>query len=148
MRPVPDWWIQSAWWASGIFATGALWYFLSTREYGFAAAAAIAALALAGVAIGLHRKKDALSPRPTQTPEQHVPTEKDKLVTSAWWEASDLRKEYEHRGFKHFYWSKPELIPEREGKGYEVVYLDDSAANARYRIVNKSGQVLLAKRDA
>ena len=103
MRPVPDWWIQTARWASGIFATGALWYFLSTREYGFATAAAIVAVVLAGVAIRFHRKKDAQLPVPT--PEHRVPTEKDKLVTSAWWEASDLRKEYERRGFRHFYWS-------------------------------------------
>jgi len=34
MRTVPDWWIQTSWWVSGIFATGAVWYFLSTREYG------------------------------------------------------------------------------------------------------------------
>jgi hypothetical protein len=60
MRTVPDWSIQAAWWASGIFATGAVWYFLSTREYPLAVAATIAAAALAGVAIILHRKKDAV----------------------------------------------------------------------------------------
>lgn len=60
MRTVPDWSIHAAWWGSGIFATGAVWYFLSTREYPLAVAAAFAGVSLAGLAIILHRKKDAV----------------------------------------------------------------------------------------
>ena len=74
--------------------------------------------------------------------------EKDKLVTSAWWEASDLRKEYESRGFKQFHWANAERVAEREQQGHEPVYLRESATNTNFRIVNKSGQVLMAKRDA
>lgn len=146
MRTVPDWWIQTAWWGSGIFATGAVWYFLSTREYGWSVAAGLAAIILAGVAIVLHRKKDALQANAAIVAE--APTEKDKVVTSAWWEASDLRMQYLARGLKTFRWSDSERVAEREQKGYEVVYLVDTAANVRFRIVNKSGQVLIAKSDA
>jgi len=106
----------------------------------------VAAGLLAVLAIVLHRKKDALLP--STTPPPSVPVEKDKLVTSAWWESSELRKEYERRGYNQFYWSKAERVPERQNKGYEIVYLGDPAASIRYRIINKSGQMLLAKRDA
>lgn len=146
MGAVRDWWIQTAWWASGIFATGAVWYFLSTREYPLAMAAGVAAMVLATVAIVLHMKKDAVHALEESKPRP--PTQQDKLVTSAWWEASDLRKDYEGRGLKHFRWSNADRVPEGEQQGHEIVYLDDATANIRYRILNKSGQVLMAKRDA
>lgn len=59
MRSVPDWSIELAWWVSGIFATGAAWYFLSTKDFVFTAGSAFFAIVFAGVAIFLHRKKDA-----------------------------------------------------------------------------------------
>jgi len=43
-RTVPDWLIQLVWWFSGIFATGALWYFLSIKDYFYAAGSVVAAL--------------------------------------------------------------------------------------------------------
>ncbi len=144
MRVVRDWHIQTSWWASGIFATGAVWYFLSTREYALSIAAGVVAAVLAGLAVWLHRKKDAQQPSESPQPE----TEQDKVVTSAWWEASDLRKEYLNRGLNHFRWSDADRVAEREQQGYEVVYLADSLANVRYRIVKKDGQVLIAKSDA
>ena len=58
MRVVRDWWIQASWWASGIFATGAVWYFLSTKFYGLAWVAVIFAVLFAAMAILLHRIKD------------------------------------------------------------------------------------------
>ena len=146
MRTVPDWWIQTAWWGSGIFATGAVWYFLSTHEYGLSVAAGVVAIVLAGVAIALHRKKDTI-----QSDAANVtvaPTEKDKVVTSNWWEASDLRNQYLARGLNSFRWSESDRAAEREQRGYEVVYLVDAEANVRYRIINRSGQVLIAKSDA
>jgi len=101
---------------------------------------------LAAVAIILHRKKDAVHALEESKPRPR--THRDKLVTSTWWEASDVRKDYEGRGLNHFNWSNAERVPEREEQGHEIVYLDDATANIRYRIVNKSGQVLMAKRDA
>ena len=142
---VPDWSIQTSWWASGIFATGAVWYFLSTGKYGLAIAAAVAAALFAALAIMLHRKKDSLS---LSVSFAHVPIEKDKMVTTEWWNASDLRKDYESRGLKSFRWSDAARVPEREQQAFVVVYLEDAVAKIRYRIVNKSGQVLIAKRDA
>lgn len=146
MRAVRDWWIQAAWWASGIFATGAVWYFLSTREYVFAIAAAVAAMILAIVAIVLHRRKDAAEGSATPVPQP--PVQQDKLVNSAWWEASDLRNEYISRGLPHFHWSNANRVAEREQQGHQIVYLDDAGENVRFRLVNSSGQVLMAKGDA
>ncbi len=103
---------------------------------------------LAILAITLHRKRDALAARPATPPEREPPTQVDKLVTSRWWESSTLRGNYEQRGLAHFHWSNAESVPEREQENYETVYLDDAGANVRYRIVNRSGQVLMAKRDA
>lgn len=145
MGGVRDWWIQTAWWASGIFATGAVWYFLSTREYVLAVAAGVAAVVLAAVAIILHRRKDAVHSLEESRPRPL--SQQDKLVKSTWWEASDLRKDYEGRGLSHFHWSNADRVPEREQQGHEIVYLDDANAGIRCRIVNKSGQVLMAKRD-
>lgn len=146
MGAVRDWWIQAAWWVSGIFATGAVWYFLSTREYSLAVAAGIAAVVFAAIAVTLHRRKDAVLALEASKPRP--PTQQDKLVTSAWWEASDLRTSYEARGFNHFYWSNADQVAEREQQGYEIVHFDDAKANIRYRIVNRSGQILVAKHDA
>jgi hypothetical protein len=142
MRSVPDWWIQGAWAASGVFATGAVWYFLSAHEYAWAVLCGAAGLACALLAIQLHRTKDAL----TASPRPQAPGEGDKLVTQRWWESSELRTEYEQRGFSQFYWSNRDSIPERQQQGYEVVFENDTVADMKYRIVNKSGQVLLAKR--
>ena len=148
MSRVADWWIQTLWWASGIFATGALWYFLSTREYWLAFAAALAAILFALLAIVLHKKKDALAATASSAqvaPMPPLPAEKDKIVTSEWWNASDLKKEYEGRGWTTFRWSNVDRVPEREQEGYKVVVLRDPSANMRYRLVNRSGQVLVAK---
>ena len=140
MPLVPDWWIQVCWWASGIFATGGLWYFLSAREYFFAISAGFAAVIFAAVAIILHRKKDA-----QLSPQDQVQVDKDKFVTSQWWETSDLRKEYIARGLNVFRWSNAERVAERQQHGYEIVYLEDPVARIRYRIVNRSEQVLITK---
>jgi len=81
----------------------------------------------------------------TPPPSPNPPSEKDKLVTSAWWEASDLRKEYENQGFSKFRWSNADRVAEREQHGYKVVFLCEAGTNTHYRIVNKSSQVLMAK---
>jgi hypothetical protein len=68
IRTVPDWLIQTTWWFSGIFATGALWYFLSIQNHAYAAGSGTVAVALALLAVALHRRKDKLA-------EQAVPNE-------------------------------------------------------------------------
>lgn len=76
-----------------------------------------------------------------------APSERDKLVNSAWWEASDLRKEYQNRGFSRFHWSNAQSVAEREQQEHEVVYLNDASTNTRFRLVNRSGQILMARRN-
>jgi hypothetical protein len=67
-RTVPDWLIQLLWWISGIFATGALWYFLSIKDHLYAGVSGVLAATFALLAIALHRRKDQLA-------EQALPAE-------------------------------------------------------------------------
>lgn len=55
---VPQWMVQLAWFASGIFATGAFWYFLSQRAYHVALWTGFAAIVLALAAVALHLHND------------------------------------------------------------------------------------------
>ena len=73
-------------------------------------------------------------------------TEEDKKVTSAWWEASDLKKGYEARGFRSFGWSNLDRIAERQDDGAEVIYLLDDTRKVKFRLVNRSGQVLIGRK--
>ena len=50
--------MQLVWFLAGIYATGALWFFLSRDEYVFALLSALATVALTVVAIQLHRVND------------------------------------------------------------------------------------------
>ncbi len=69
MRHIPDWLIQTAWWVSGIFATGAAWYFLSVKSYTLLSAAVLFALLFAAIAIWLHRVKDSSASQSSPPPE-------------------------------------------------------------------------------
>jgi hypothetical protein len=89
IRSVPDWQIQITWWISGIFATGALWYFLAIKDYSYAAGSGLVALLFAIIAVALHKKKDKIA-------EQAVPDEfKDSLpenyIRRSLDDASDIR---------------------------------------------------------
>lgn len=57
-RLVSDWSIQLTWFVAGVFATGALWYFLSRGEYSPAIISAASAGALAAAAVYLQRIND------------------------------------------------------------------------------------------
>jgi hypothetical protein len=56
---IPDWAIQSSWWVSGIFATGAAWYFLSKGDYLYTSLSIAGAVGFAVLAVSLHRRRDA-----------------------------------------------------------------------------------------
>ena len=58
MRKVPEWVIQSIWFIAGVCATGALWFFLSIKEYWWALTAGIGAIVFFLLAIILHRSND------------------------------------------------------------------------------------------
>lgn len=55
---VRDWHTQLGWWISGIFATGATWYFLASKNYCIATVSAVLAGAFAVITILLHKLKD------------------------------------------------------------------------------------------
>ena len=57
-RLIPDSHITLVWFIAGIYATGALWYFLSKDEFVGAALSVFGAAALAVLAVYLHRLND------------------------------------------------------------------------------------------
>ena len=57
-RIVPAWLLQLVWFLASIFATGALWYFLSRDDVFTAALSFVAAVVLTIVAVQLHRLND------------------------------------------------------------------------------------------
>lgn len=57
-RTVPAWLLQLVWFLAGVFATGAVWFFLSKDEYVSAWLSVGATFALVLVAVQLHRLND------------------------------------------------------------------------------------------
>lgn len=57
-RPVPDWLPQLMWFMAGIFATGAVWYFLSNKDYVGTALSIVGAVCMTIAAITLHKIND------------------------------------------------------------------------------------------
>lgn len=58
MKQIREWHTQLSWWFSAIFATGAVWYFLSMKNFSVAIASALIAITLAFAAVILHKIKD------------------------------------------------------------------------------------------
>jgi hypothetical protein len=56
-KGIPEWIIQVTWFVAGICATGALWYFLSQKDYPWAVLSGLGALLFAGFAIYLQVRK-------------------------------------------------------------------------------------------
>ena len=71
--------------------------------------------------------------------------EKEKEINSAWWESSELKIQYEVDGYKDFHWSNSDLVPMRVTEGKEIIYEIDEKNRVKYKLVNKSGQVLLGR---
>lgn len=69
----------------------------------------------------------------------------DKQVNNNWFELSDLKKTLETEGFT-FRWSNVDAIEERKQKGYKIIYEEDKQNKRKYRLVNKSGQVLIGRK--
>lgn len=72
--------------------------------------------------------------------------EEDKIVDSAWWESSELKKLTDAQGYK-YRWSNPEKVAGRKAFGYSIIYEEDKKSKMRCRLINKSGQVLIGKKD-
>lgn len=60
-KQVPDWLVQLTWFVAGIFATGALWYFISVKSMVSALAAALSAIVFCALAVWLHRKREIIA---------------------------------------------------------------------------------------
>lgn len=70
---------------------------------------------------------------------------KEKEVNSAWWESSELKKQYEAKGCKDFAWSNSDRVAERVAEGKAIVYEIDEQDGVKYKLVNRSGQVLVCQ---
>jgi hypothetical protein len=75
-------------------------------------------------------------------------TENEKVVNTNWWESSDLKTQYENNGYRDFGWSNADRLAERIAEGKEVVFETDEENRTKYRLVNKSGQVLVCRKGA
>lgn len=60
-KQVPDWLVQLTWFVAGIFATGALWYFISVKNTALVFAAASATALFCLLAVHLHRLRDRIA---------------------------------------------------------------------------------------
>lgn len=74
--------------------------------------------------------------------------EEDKRVNSAWWESSELKKQYEAKGYKDFSWSNSDRVAERITDGKQIVYEVDKEQRVKFKLVNSSGQVLMCRAGA
>jgi hypothetical protein len=70
--------------------------------------------------------------------------EQVKLVDMSWPQKSGFEAEAEERGLQ-LRWSNPERLESRRLDGWDVVYEMDKQQRIRFRIENKSQQVLIAK---
>ncbi len=68
----------------------------------------------------------------------------EKDVNDSWWESSTLKKSLEKKGYV-FRWSNPNKVEERLNNGYEIIL--QRCAFKKYKLLNKSGQVLLGKKN-
>jgi hypothetical protein len=75
-------------------------------------------------------------------------TEQEKVVNTNWWECSNLKAQYESKGYKDFSWSNPDRLAERIAEGKEVVFETDEENRIKYRLVNKGSQVLVCRKGA
>jgi len=73
----------------------------------------------------------------------------NKTVNNTWWESSDLKKSLEADGYNKFAWSNSDRVEERIDEGYEVIFDEDKDKDnkIRYKLVNKSAQVLIGRKN-
>ncbi|OAJ71017.1 hypothetical protein A7976_06135 [Methylobacillus sp. MM3] len=69
--------------------------------------------------------------------------EREKEINNTWWESSNLKKQYSEKGIKEFSWSNADKLVERLVEGKCIVYEVDEENRIRYKLINKSGQVLI-----
>jgi len=67
----------------------------------------------------------------------------DKIVDNAWWERSATKEGLAQKGYE-FRWSNADKLASREQEGYQVIH--EINGNKKFRLVNRSGQVLICKK--
>ena len=70
--------------------------------------------------------------------------EVEKVVNSNWWESSELKKNLKAQGYK-FRWSNADAVEQQRSIGYEIIYEEDNSNKKKYKLINRSGQVLIGK---
>lgn len=71
----------------------------------------------------------------------------NKTVNNNWWESSELKKCLEAEGYNTFAWSNSDRVEERIDEGYEVIFDEDKDNKIKYKLVNKSAQVLIGRKN-
>jgi len=74
-------------------------------------------------------------------------TEQQKEINDTWWESSELKKQYEENGCNNFGWSNSDRVAELIAEGREIVYEVNEDKRVKYMLVNKSGQVLVCRKN-
>jgi hypothetical protein len=98
MKQIPDWILQAIWFVAGIFATGALWYFISINNATMAAISMAFAVFFALLAIYLHRSRDAHKAK-----EEALRKEKERLHREIFLSVGEERVTFEelHRSSEY-----------------------------------------------
>lgn len=91
---IPDWMLQLTWFAAGVCATGAIWYFLAQKRRGGALLAGLGAFAFAALAVAFHIRNDHIltraveyrteagSPEPSFAPRNVTPESRPRVAAA------------------------------------------------------------------
>ena len=67
-----------------------------------------------------------------------------KEISNTWWDSSPLKKKLEKKGYS-FRWSDSDAVEERLRNGFEIIFKKNLFKKRRF--INKSGQVLIGRKD-
>lgn len=68
----------------------------------------------------------------------------EKKVNSTWWEKSQLKGKLEKNGYI-FRWTDSDSVEEKSSNGYEIIF--EKTLFSKHKLVNKSGQILIGKKN-
>ena len=73
-----------------------------------------------------------------------IKEEAEKEVNNAWWEASNLKRKLENKGYS-FRWSNADKVAQRLAEGYEIIFV--KGLFKKHKLINSSGQILIGKKN-
>ncbi len=73
-----------------------------------------------------------------------VKEEADKEVDNTWWEASNLKRKLENKGYT-FRWSNTDKVAQRISDGYKIIF--EKKLFKKHKLINSSGQILIGKKN-